>query len=109
MPSRGEIRQPVIIARIVKNHAGWLLIVLLIFIGTELCTVVEAMFSFETLFSIQGDPTFAERAEKLTYNALPATITSDMWAHQYLQQPNEMNAIHSDDHIWVHDGPDSTL
>ena len=78
-------------------------------LGSELCTVVEAMFSFEVLFSIQGDPIFAERAEKLTYNALPATITSDMWAHQYLQQPNEMNAIHSDDHVWTHDGPDSTL
>ena len=86
-----------------------IIIILYFFTGTELCTVVESMFSFETLFSIQGDPMFAERAEKLTYNALPATITSDMWAHQYLQQPNEMNAIHSDDHIWRFDGPDSTL
>lgn len=51
----------------------------------------------------------AERAEMLAYNALPATITPDMWAHQYLQQSNEANAIHSDDHIWEHDGPDSTL
>ena len=51
----------------------------------------------------------AERAEMIAYNALPATFTKDMWAHQYLQQPNEMNAIHSDDHVWTHDGPDSTL
>ena len=51
----------------------------------------------------------AERAEKLAYNALPATITPDMWAHQYLQQSNEMNAVHSDDHVWTHDGPDATL
>ena len=64
------------------------------------------MFSYETLFSIQGDPMFAERAEKLAYSALPATITSDMWAHQYLQQ---MNAIHSNDHVWTHDGPDAML
>lgn len=77
--------------------------------GTELCTVVEAMFSYEVLFGIQGDVMFAERAEQLGFNALPATITSDMWAHQYLQQDNEINAIHSDDHIWVFDGPDSTL
>ena len=28
--------------------------------GTELCTVVEAMFSYETLFSIQGDPIFGK-------------------------------------------------
>ena len=52
---------------------------------------------------------FAERAEKLTYNALPATITPDMWAHQYLQQVNAMNSTHSDDHIWATDGPDATM
>ena len=51
----------------------------------------------------------AERAEKLAYNALPATITPDMWAHQYLQQSNEMNAVPSADHVWTHDGPDATL
>ena len=85
------------------------MLVTFLFTGSELCTVVEAMFSFETLFSIQGDPMFAERAEKLTFNALPATITSDMWAHQYLQQTNEINAIHSDDHVWKFDGPDSTM
>lgn len=26
--------------------------------GTELCTVVESMFSYETLFEIHGDPVF---------------------------------------------------
>ena len=67
------------------------------------------MFSFEMLFSILGDQQFTERVELLAYNALPATITPDMWAHQYLQQSNEMNAIHTDDHVWTHDGPDSTL
>ena len=51
----------------------------------------------------------AERAEKIGYNALPATITPDMWAHQYLQQANEMNAIPSDVHVWYSDGPNSTL
>ena len=51
----------------------------------------------------------AERAETITYNALPATMTHNMWAHQYLQLSNEMNAVHSDDHVWRSDGPDSTL
>ena len=77
--------------------------------GTELCTVVEAMYSYEVLFGIHGDPLFAERAEQIGYNALPATFTSDMWAHQYLQQDNEINAMHIDDHIWTHDGPDSNM
>ena len=27
----------------------------------------------------------------MAFNALPATFTFDMWAHQYLQQSNEVN------------------
>jgi len=57
--------------------------------GTELCAVVEAMFSYTTMFSVHGDVRFADRAERISYNALPATWASprggDMWAHQYLQ------------------------
>ena len=36
-----------------------------------------------------GDPgrsAFGDRLEKIAYNALPATLTADMWAHQYDQQ-----------------------
>jgi hypothetical protein len=76
--------------------------------GTELCTVVEAMYSFETMFSIHGDAIFAERAERLAYNALPAELTEDMWAHQYLQQPNAIIAASQDEHFWETDGPDAT-
>lgn len=45
----------------------------------------------------------------ITYNALPATFTRDMWAHQYLQQANEDYAIHSSERVWKSDGPDATL
>lgn len=51
----------------------------------------------------------AEHAEKICYNALPATITPDMWAHQYLQEVNEANAVHIDHHVWASDGPDAIL
>jgi len=77
--------------------------------GTELCTVVEYIFSLNHIFSVQGGTDYADRAERATYNALPAEITPDMWAHQYLQQPNEINAEHTDPHIWETDGPDSTI
>ncbi|GHO89803.1 hypothetical protein [Dictyobacter formicarum] len=33
---------------------------------------------------------FADHLELLAYNALPATITADMRAHQYDQQPNQV-------------------
>ncbi|XP_065833436.1 uncharacterized protein [Oscarella lobularis] len=77
--------------------------------GTELCAVVETMFSLEMIFAVTGDPMFAELAEKICYNSLPATLTPDMWAHQYLQQTNEANAVHLDSHVWASDGPDSIL
>jgi len=58
--------------------------------GTELCAVVEYMFSLENLMSILGDPAFGDRLEKIAYNALPATFSADMWAHQYDQQANQV-------------------
>jgi hypothetical protein len=58
--------------------------------GTELCSVVEYMFSLETLYEIFGDNTLADRIEMLTYNSLPGTTTPDMWAHQYDQQSNQV-------------------
>jgi len=77
--------------------------------GIELCGVVEAMFSYSVMFGVHGDVAFADRAELIAYNALPATWASprggDMWAHQYLQAVNEINAIKSDPHIWPNDGP----
>lgn len=43
--------------------------------GTELCTVVEAMFSANYLFQVIGDMKFLDRAERMAYNALPAELT----------------------------------
>jgi hypothetical protein len=58
--------------------------------GTELCTVVEYMFSLEELYAILGDNSLADRLELLTYNALPGATTPDIWAHQYDQQSNQV-------------------
>jgi hypothetical protein len=58
--------------------------------GTELCSVVEYMFSLEELYEIFGDNRLADRLELLTYNSLPGTTTPDMWAHQYDQQANQV-------------------
>ncbi|MEW6235470.1 MAG: beta-L-arabinofuranosidase domain-containing protein [Candidatus Omnitrophota bacterium] len=58
--------------------------------GTELCGVVELMFSLENLIAIIGDPAFADRLEMLAYNSLPGTCTPDFWAHQYDQQANQV-------------------
>ncbi len=58
--------------------------------GTELCAVVEQMYSYEEIFAHTGDSKWAERLEMLAFNALPATLSSDMWTHQYVQQVNQI-------------------
>jgi hypothetical protein len=58
--------------------------------GTELCSVVEYMFSLEELYEIFGNNTLADRLELLAYNSLPGTTTPDLWAHQYDQQANQV-------------------
>ena len=58
--------------------------------GTELCAVVEQMYSYEQLYAYTGDSKWAERLEVLAFNALPATISDDMWTHQYVQMSNQI-------------------
>jgi hypothetical protein len=58
--------------------------------GTELCSIVEFMFSLENLYEIFGDNRFADKLELLAYNSLPGSTTPDMWAHQYDQQSNQV-------------------
>ena len=58
--------------------------------GTECCAIVEQMYSYEEIFAHTGDNKWAERLEVLAFNALPATISEDMWTHQYVQQVNQI-------------------
>lgn len=76
--------------------------------GSELCTVVEFMFSLEQSLAITGDPALGDRLERLAFNALPGTLTDDMWAHQYDQEPNQVEcSLHRDP--WTTNGPESNL
>lgn len=77
--------------------------------GTELCAVVEFMFSLEQLFSVFGDPSFADRLERVAFNALPAAIAPDMWSHQYDQQVNQVQCTINPEHGWSTNGPESNL
>ncbi len=58
--------------------------------GTELCAVVEQMYSLELLYAFTGDPKWAERLEVVSFNALPAALSDDMWTHQYDQMSNQV-------------------
>ncbi|MGI4755746.1 MAG: beta-L-arabinofuranosidase domain-containing protein [Janthinobacterium lividum] len=59
--------------------------------GTELCTVVETLFSMEVALATFGEAGIADRIERIAYNALPGTFTDNMWAHQYDQQANQIS------------------
>jgi len=76
--------------------------------GVELCAVVENMFSLEQAFAILGSPALADRLEKIAYNALTGTLTDDMWAHQYDQQPNQIECTLAT-RPWTTNGPESNL
>jgi hypothetical protein len=77
--------------------------------GTELCTVVEAMYSLEVSAGILGDSRLGDRLEKLAFNALPATFRKDMTAHQYDQQCNQVICSAKGEHVYVNNEPDSNI
>ncbi len=77
--------------------------------GTELCAVVEYMFSLETMIAAFGRADLADRLERIAFNALPGTFSPDMWAHQYVQQANQVVCRVSDDRVYTNNGPDANL
>lgn len=77
--------------------------------GSELCAVVEYMYSLEVLISILGKVELADRLESLAFNALPATISPDMWTHQYDQQVNQVQCRVDVDRVYTTNGPDANL
>ena len=77
--------------------------------GTELCAVVETLYSLEHLLSLTGDAAYGDRLERIAFNALPATFAPDMWSHQYDQQVNQVQCTINPDHMWSTNGPESNI
>ena len=76
--------------------------------GTELCAVVETMFSLELDSAVLGDAWLGDRLEKIAFNPLPGGQTADLWSHQYDQQPNQvLCSLGRRD--WSTNGPESNL
>ena len=58
--------------------------------GSECCLISGDYSSMRTFFETFGDNVFADRAEELVFNAVPAYTTADTWARQYDQQVNQV-------------------
>lgn len=58
--------------------------------GSELCSVAEAMYSYEWLAAMTGFDKWGDRLEQTAFNVLPAAISPDMWTHQYDQMTNQI-------------------
>lgn len=77
--------------------------------GSELCGIVEAMYSYEWLFAITGDSKWGDYLENLAFNGLPATISEDMWTHQYDQQVNQIACVKFSNPIFKTNGGEANL
>jgi DUF1680 family protein len=77
--------------------------------GTELCTVVELMFSLEQLARVTGDVRHLDHLERVAYNALPAQVTRDYTARQYYQLPNQVVVARNEERFTQQHGGTSQL
>lgn len=59
--------------------------------GTELCAIVEGMFSLEEIIGVTGDVHYMDALERMTFNALPTQTTDDYNNKQYFQIANQVH------------------
>jgi hypothetical protein len=72
--------------------------------GAETCSMVEFMASFESLLKITGDTVWADRAEEVAFNSLPASMTPDLKGLHYLTAPNLIACDRSGEHDFQNSG-----
>lgn len=62
--------------------------------GSELCSAVEMMFSFESMLPVTADVYYADYLEKVAYNVLPTQHNDDFTRRQYFQQVNQVQCTY---------------
>ena len=72
--------------------------------GAETCSMVEFMYSNESLLKITGDTRYAERCEEIAFNSLPAALAPDLRGLHYLTAPNLISCDSSGDHDFQNGG-----
>lgn len=76
--------------------------------GIEFCSVVELMYSLETMLTITGDLSFADHLELIAFNALPAQATEDFRHRQYFQSANQVLCSRARRNFFEDDGHSGT-
>jgi len=61
--------------------------------GSELCSAVEFMYSFESVLPITGDVYYADYLEKIAFNVLPTQHDDAFMRKQYFQQVNQVEVL----------------
>ncbi|MBN2265645.1 MAG: glycoside hydrolase family 127 protein [Candidatus Aminicenantes bacterium] len=72
--------------------------------GAETCTMVEFMASFESLLKVTGAAAWADRAEEVAFNSLPASMTPDLKGLHYLTAANLIACDSGGDHDFQNTG-----
>jgi hypothetical protein len=72
--------------------------------GAETCSMVEFMYSDESLLKITGEARYADRCEEIAFNSLPASVMPDYRGLHYLTAPNLISCDSSGEHDFQNDG-----
>jgi len=72
--------------------------------ASETCTMVEFMYSHESLMKITGRASYADRCEEIAFNSLPASTTPDLKGLHYLTAPNLVSCDSSGEHDFENSG-----
>lgn len=60
--------------------------------GISLSALCDYMSALSELLALSGDVHFADRLERLAYNAYMGAFSSDMWTYRQVQTVNQINA-----------------
>ncbi len=64
----------------------------------ETCDITDHTWALSTLLQATGDAKYADRIERVIFNALPGSVTKDFHALQYLSCPNQVVASSTSNH-----------
>lgn len=64
----------------------------------ETCDVVELIYGWSVLFQATGNPKYADKMERIAFNAAPGGVTEDFKAMQYFSSPNQAIVCNNSNH-----------